>query len=233
MVLMTRATRSSWRRPAGGFAKAKATRPDLILLDLIMPGMDGLEFLTLLRSDLAPPIPPAILCSGFELTEEEALRRGALMFVRKPVAPAETLRVRGARPAGRTRQCRDRRSGACELGSRPHAYAQDGRHFRRANPAGSRAEGGRSNGMAGGLLRPRDGGDISHGRRSPDRVRRCRRHLVHDRARPRGEVAPLPRNPGELLVAGACRRIGARVLLDRARTVWRASDFRRCAPAGP
>jgi CheY-like chemotaxis protein len=72
-----------------GFAKTKARRPDLILLDLIMPGMDGLEFLTHLRSDLAPPIPPAILCSGFELTEEEALRHGALMFVRKPVAPAD------------------------------------------------------------------------------------------------------------------------------------------------
>jgi twitching motility two-component system response regulator PilH len=72
-----------------GLERTKALRPDLILLDLIMPGMDGLELLTRIRSDLAPPIPPAILCSGFELTEEEALRRGALMFVRKPVAPAD------------------------------------------------------------------------------------------------------------------------------------------------
>ena len=71
-----------------GFEKAKTLKPDLMLVDLIMPGMDGLELLTRIRSDLAPPIPPAILCSGFELTEEEALRRGALMFVRKPVAPA-------------------------------------------------------------------------------------------------------------------------------------------------
>jgi twitching motility two-component system response regulator PilH len=74
-----------------GFAKAKAMRPDLIILDVVMPGMDGLQTLLKLRSDLAPPVPPAILCSGFELTEEEALRRGALMFVRKPVAPRDLL----------------------------------------------------------------------------------------------------------------------------------------------
>ena len=72
-----------------------------------MPGMDGLEPLTRIRSDLAPPIPPAILCSGFELTEEEALRRGALMFVRKPVAPADlcefvALGLRGERVSAET-----------------------------------------------------------------------------------------------------------------------------------
>src|SRR5262245_24676514 len=69
----------------------KAQRPDLILLDIVMPGMDGFEFLSRLRSDFAPPIPPSILCSGFDLTEQEALRRGALMFLRKPLAPADLV----------------------------------------------------------------------------------------------------------------------------------------------
>jgi CheY-like chemotaxis protein len=78
---------------SGGEAieRTRESRPDLITLDLVMPGMDGLEFLTWMRSNLAPPIPPTILVSGFDLAEEEALRQGALMFVRKPVAPSDLL----------------------------------------------------------------------------------------------------------------------------------------------
>ena len=109
-----------------GFAQTKALRPDLILLDLIMPGMDGLEFLTHLRSDLAPPIPPAILCSGFELTEEEALRRGALMFVRKPVAPADlcefvALGLQGERVSAETAARERANSAAARMRTRKTA----------------------------------------------------------------------------------------------------------------
>jgi CheY-like chemotaxis protein len=75
------------------FELARRRRPDLILLDVVMPRMDGLDLLVKLRSDLAPPVPPTILCSGFDLTEEEALRRGAVRFLHKPVSPSELLQA--------------------------------------------------------------------------------------------------------------------------------------------
>jgi CheY-like chemotaxis protein len=72
-------------------ARLRRRRPDLIILDVVMPRMDGLELLLKLRSDFAPPIPPAILVSGFDLTEDEALRRGAVRFLPKPVDPHDLL----------------------------------------------------------------------------------------------------------------------------------------------
>src|SRR5262245_60001555 len=72
-------------------ARAMTQRFDLILSDVVMPGMDGLDLVSHLRSDVAPPLPPVILWSGFDITEDEALRRGALMFVRKPVTQEDVL----------------------------------------------------------------------------------------------------------------------------------------------
>lgn len=74
-----------------GFQTARTWRPDLIVLDVVMPCMDGLQLLLKLRSDLPPPIPPVILCSGFDLTEQEALRRGAAAFLRKPIDVEDLL----------------------------------------------------------------------------------------------------------------------------------------------
>jgi len=76
---------------ARAFERVRAWRPDLVVLDVVMPVMDGLELLLKLRSDLVPPIPPVVLSSGFDLTEEEALRRGAACFLRKPVERADLL----------------------------------------------------------------------------------------------------------------------------------------------
>jgi twitching motility two-component system response regulator PilH len=72
-------------------ARVRSERPDLVLLDMVMPGLDGFDTLLKLRSDLAPPVPPVILCSGFDVAEAEALRRGAVAFVPKPVTAGDLL----------------------------------------------------------------------------------------------------------------------------------------------
>jgi CheY-like chemotaxis protein len=84
-----------------GFELVRRHRPDLIVLDVIMPRMDGLDLLLKLRSDLAPPLPPTILCSGFDLTEAEALARGACRFLRKPVSPGDLLEAVSEVESGR------------------------------------------------------------------------------------------------------------------------------------
>jgi response regulator RpfG family c-di-GMP phosphodiesterase len=59
--------------------------PDLVLTDLMMPGMDGQEFLTLARNH-APGI-PLVLVTGHDLSDAhlEAMGEGISAFLRKPV----------------------------------------------------------------------------------------------------------------------------------------------------
>jgi two-component system cell cycle sensor histidine kinase/response regulator CckA len=60
---------------------------DLVLLDMIMPGLDGLQTLARLRA-LNPRV-RVILCSGMDETNEEDLPAG-VSFIPKPV-PLEVL----------------------------------------------------------------------------------------------------------------------------------------------
>ena len=76
-----------------GLEVTRSFRPDLIITDLSMPGMGGLEFLVKLRSDIAPPLPRVIVCSGFDSSADEALRLGAARFVVKPIEPATFLPI--------------------------------------------------------------------------------------------------------------------------------------------
>src|SRR6185369_13658925 len=109
-----------------GFERARNWRPDVILLDVVMPGMDGLELLRKLRSDLVPPVPPVILCSGFELSEAEALQRGAVCFLRKPAESEDLLgAVKDAQQRLRSSAARARAlETARTLVSRLEAYGQ-------------------------------------------------------------------------------------------------------------
>src|SRR3954453_2303336 len=83
----------------------EASRPDVVLLDLGLPDIDGLEVIRRIRRDAMPPI--VTLSARFAEREKvEALERGADDFVTKPFGLDELharLRValrRAAGPAG-------------------------------------------------------------------------------------------------------------------------------------
>jgi CheY-like chemotaxis protein len=69
------------------FGHIENERPDLIMMDMLMPGMDGLEVLSHLRSrpDTAS-IPVVILSAGAALDDRErAEAAGAQEYLAKPV----------------------------------------------------------------------------------------------------------------------------------------------------
>jgi two-component system, cell cycle response regulator len=75
--------------------KIAAHPPDLVLLDLVMPGMSGIELCQLLKQDSQTAAIPIIIVTaeGRGLTREAALACGADDFVTKPVRP-DDLRTR-------------------------------------------------------------------------------------------------------------------------------------------
>jgi len=70
-------------------ALAHRTHPDLIVLDLMLPGQSGLDVLAELRraDDIAAT--PVIVISAWSHSDEAALKAGADHFVAKPFDPNE------------------------------------------------------------------------------------------------------------------------------------------------
>ncbi len=68
--------------------------PDLILLDVMMPGMDGLETCRRLKAHASSAAIPVIFLSGKTdaLEEEQGLDAGAADYIHKPINPAMVLR---------------------------------------------------------------------------------------------------------------------------------------------
>ncbi|MFD3329090.1 response regulator transcription factor [Streptomyces sp. NPDC058701] len=75
--------------------RAAERRPDLVLLDLMLPGMDGLEVCRRLRATAAVPVPVIMLTArGDEDDRIAGLELGADDYVTKPFSPRElVLRV--------------------------------------------------------------------------------------------------------------------------------------------
>ena len=74
-----------------GLAQAQAEIPDVILLDVMMPVMDGFQVLRKLMGNRATRSIPIIMVSarGQEHDIQEALKNGAWDFITKPWAPED------------------------------------------------------------------------------------------------------------------------------------------------
>ena len=71
-----------------GLAAVRATRPDVVLLDVQLPGMDGTEVLRQLRADPPTAQLPVVLLTGSPETDTAALLDlGATGVLHKPFDP--------------------------------------------------------------------------------------------------------------------------------------------------
>jgi CheY-like chemotaxis protein len=68
---------------AAALAEVRARRPNLVLLDLRMPGLDGFAFARAYR-DLPGPHAPLVLLTTSNDAEEHALALGAATWLSKP-----------------------------------------------------------------------------------------------------------------------------------------------------
>jgi DNA-binding response OmpR family regulator len=76
-----------------GIRLAQAEAPDLIFLDIVLPGMNGFAALRQLRRDVRTKDIPIIMISGNEQATEQfyAQRIGADDFMKKPFSRAEVF----------------------------------------------------------------------------------------------------------------------------------------------
>lgn len=82
---------------AEGLLKVRAEKPDLVILDVVMPGMSGFEVCKILRDDESNNLMPIIILTAQDDEEDKlkGLELGADDYITKPFNPRELLsRVR-------------------------------------------------------------------------------------------------------------------------------------------
>jgi DNA-binding response OmpR family regulator len=95
-----------------GLQRARETEPDLILLDVVMPGLDGFEVCQTLRSDRLLGEVPVVMVTSLEdkASRLRGLEAGADDFLSKPFLPEELrARVRSITRLNRYRRLRTER----------------------------------------------------------------------------------------------------------------------------
>lgn len=77
-----------------GVIKAKASKPDLVVMDVVMPGLNGFQACRAMTQDEQTKHIPVILCTtkNQETDKIWAMRQGAKAYVTKPVDGAELLK---------------------------------------------------------------------------------------------------------------------------------------------
>ena len=78
---------------AEGVRKAREIRPDLILMDIVMPGVDGFRATRMLANDPQTRAIPVIMVSskGQESDRTWGMRQGAVDYLVKPVKQAQLV----------------------------------------------------------------------------------------------------------------------------------------------
>ena len=76
-----------------GVAKAREARPDLILMDIQLPKISGIEAMRVLRSEAATVTTPIIAITSFALSgdDQKARDAGATAYLAKPYSPRDLL----------------------------------------------------------------------------------------------------------------------------------------------
>ncbi len=79
--------------PAFGLTLAASVKPDLVLLDVDMPGMDGYEFCRRLKADATLGSVPVVFLTARGDSDQKVrgLHLGAVDYVTKPFSPGELL----------------------------------------------------------------------------------------------------------------------------------------------
>lgn len=76
-----------------GISQAKLTKPDLIIMDVVMPGLNGFQATRAISKDPDTEHIPVILCTTKDQETDKVwgVRQGAKGYVVKPITAADLL----------------------------------------------------------------------------------------------------------------------------------------------
>lgn len=76
-----------------GISRAKSDKPDLILMDVVMPGLNGFQATRMLSRDADTKDTPVIMCTTKDQETDRiwGMRQGAAEYLVKPIAAEDLI----------------------------------------------------------------------------------------------------------------------------------------------